>query len=133
VNREGSHLLGTNPNLTKPALNQSNHTLGACFNPSFVICKQEICRWLQTQEAEPYTLLHPKDHLGKHLMMSNCLIGHLLVIAKVNTVLTVTSFCDLEILIIRSKFDMNAFHVAAKRGHLGIFFLSFFFHSFLVL
>jgi ankyrin repeat protein len=41
------------------------------------------------------------------------------------------SFCDLEILKIRSKSDMNAFHVAAKRGHLGIF--CFFFHSFLVL
>lgn len=35
------------------------------------------------------------------------------------------SFCDLEILKIRSKSDMNAFHVAAKRGHLGIFFFSF--------
>lgn len=41
------------------------------------------------------------------------------------------SFCDLEILKIRSKSDMNAFHVAAKRGHLGIFY--FLFHSFLVL
>lgn len=30
------------------------------------------------------------------------------------------NFCDLEILKIRSKSDMNAFHVAAKRGHLGI-------------
>ncbi|WJX10337.1 hypothetical protein P8452_01074 [Trifolium repens] len=30
------------------------------------------------------------------------------------------SFCDLEILKIRSKSDMNAFHVAAKRGHLEI-------------
>ncbi|CAI8605440.1 unnamed protein product [Vicia faba] len=30
------------------------------------------------------------------------------------------SFCDLEILKIRSKSDMNAFHVAAKRGHLDI-------------
>ncbi|CAJ2674350.1 unnamed protein product [Trifolium pratense] len=29
-------------------------------------------------------------------------------------------FCDLEILKIRSKSDMNAFHVAAKRGHLEI-------------
>ncbi|KAK2378203.1 ankyrin repeat-containing protein [Trifolium repens] len=28
------------------------------------------------------------------------------------------SFCDLEILKIRSKSDMKAFHVAAKRGHL---------------
>ncbi|CAJ2634962.1 unnamed protein product [Trifolium pratense] len=28
--------------------------------------------------------------------------------------------CDFEILKIRSKSDMNAFHVAAKRGHLGI-------------
>lgn len=31
------------------------------------------------------------------------------------------SFCDLEVLKIRSKSDMNAFHVAAKQGHLGIF------------
>lgn len=29
-------------------------------------------------------------------------------------------FCDLEVVKIRSKYDMNAFHVAAKRGHLGI-------------
>lgn len=42
------------------------------------------------------------------------------------------NLCDFEILKIRSKSDMNAFHVAAKRGHLGIlhifslFFLSFF-------
>lgn len=33
------------------------------------------------------------------------------------------SFCDLEVVKIRAKSDMNAFHVAAKRGHLGIFFL----------
>jgi ankyrin repeat protein len=39
------------------------------------------------------------------------------------------SFCDLEILKIRSKSDMNAFHVAAKRGHLGIFFLLSFISS----
>ncbi|TKY69240.1 Ankyrin repeat-containing protein [Spatholobus suberectus] len=30
------------------------------------------------------------------------------------------SFCDLEVLKIRSKSDMNAFHVAAKLGHLDI-------------
>ncbi|XP_058728458.1 ankyrin repeat-containing protein At2g01680-like [Vicia villosa] len=30
------------------------------------------------------------------------------------------SFCDLEILKIRSKSDMNVFHIAAKRGHLEI-------------
>ncbi|PNY14829.1 ankyrin repeat-containing protein [Trifolium pratense] len=30
------------------------------------------------------------------------------------------SFCDLEIIKIRSKSDMNAFHVAAKRGNLEI-------------
>ena len=29
-------------------------------------------------------------------------------------------FCDLDVVKIRSKSDMNAFHVAAKRGHLGI-------------
>ncbi|XP_052204521.1 ankyrin repeat-containing protein At2g01680 [Diospyros lotus] len=29
-------------------------------------------------------------------------------------------FCDLQVAVIRSKSDMNAFHVAAKRGHLGI-------------
>ncbi|KAF7827578.1 ankyrin repeat-containing protein [Senna tora] len=29
-------------------------------------------------------------------------------------------FCDLEVVKIRSKSDMNAFHVAAKRGHLEI-------------
>ena len=28
--------------------------------------------------------------------------------------------CDFEVVKIRSKSDMNAFHVAAKRGHLGI-------------
>jgi len=31
--------------------------------------------------------------------------------------------CDLEVLKIRANSDMNAFHVAAKRGHLGWFFL----------
>ncbi|XP_026380601.1 ankyrin repeat-containing protein At2g01680-like [Papaver somniferum] len=29
-------------------------------------------------------------------------------------------FCDIRIVSIRSKLDLNAFHVAAKRGHLGI-------------
>lgn len=29
-------------------------------------------------------------------------------------------FCDVEAVKIRSKSDMNAFHVAAKKGHLGI-------------
>lgn len=29
-------------------------------------------------------------------------------------------FCDLEVVKIRCKSDMNAFDVAAKRGHLGI-------------
>lgn len=33
--------------------------------------------------------------------------------------------CSFEVLKIRSKSDMNAFHVAAKRGHLGRSFLSF--------
>lgn len=28
-------------------------------------------------------------------------------------------FCDFEVIKIRSKSDMNPFHVAAKRGHLG--------------
>lgn len=28
-------------------------------------------------------------------------------------------FCDIQTLKIRSKSDMNVFHVAAKRGHLG--------------
>lgn len=31
------------------------------------------------------------------------------------------SLCDVEVLKIRSKADMNAFHVAAKRGHWGRF------------
>lgn len=31
-------------------------------------------------------------------------------------------FCNIEIAKIRSKHDMNAFHVAAKRGYLGIAF-----------
>jgi len=35
--------------------------------------------------------------------------------------------CDFEVLKIRSKSDMNAFHVAAKRGHLGILLIPFFF------
>ncbi|XP_050234209.1 ankyrin repeat-containing protein At2g01680 [Mercurialis annua] len=29
-------------------------------------------------------------------------------------------FCDVEVVKLRSKSDMNAFHVAAKKGHLGI-------------
>ena len=29
-------------------------------------------------------------------------------------------FCDVQTVKIRSKSDMDAFHVAAKRGHLGI-------------
>lgn len=36
-------------------------------------------------------------------------------------------FCDFEVVKIRSKSDLNAFHVAAKCGHLGIFhFIGFF-------
>lgn len=37
-------------------------------------------------------------------------------------------FCDVQTVKIRSKSDMDAFHVAAKRGHLGILFflISFF-------
>jgi len=34
--------------------------------------------------------------------------------------------CDSEVVKIRSKSDMNAFHVAAKRGHLGILHIPFF-------
>lgn len=30
-------------------------------------------------------------------------------------------FCSLETVKIRSKSDMNAFHIASKRGHLGIY------------
>lgn len=29
-------------------------------------------------------------------------------------------FCDVEIVKIRSRTDMNTFHVAAKKGHLGM-------------
>lgn len=36
------------------------------------------------------------------------------------------SICHFEVVKIRSKADMNAFHVAAKRGNLGSFFLFFF-------
>lgn len=32
-------------------------------------------------------------------------------------------FCGVEIVKIRSKSDLNTFHVAAKRGHLGMIFL----------
>ena len=35
------------------------------------------------------------------------------------------SICHFEVVKIRSKADMNAFHVAAKRGNLGFFFLFF--------
>jgi ankyrin repeat protein len=40
--------------------------------------------------------------------------------------------CDFEILKIRSKSDMNAFHVAAKRGHLGILYIYSYFSFLLV-
>lgn len=33
-------------------------------------------------------------------------------------------FCDLQTVMIRSKSGMDAFHVAAKRGHLGMAFSS---------
>jgi len=60
------------------------------------------------------------------LSMQNDAGETLLYIAAENGVKDLFSFllrlCDLEILKIRSKSDMNAFHVAAKRGHLGIFF-----------
>ncbi|KAL8520766.1 hypothetical protein ACS0TY_011353 [Phlomoides rotata] len=36
------------------------------------------------------------------------------------TFIYLLSFCDLETVNIRAKSDMNAFHVAAARGHLGI-------------
>ena len=39
------------------------------------------------------------------------------------------SICHFEVVKIRSKADMNAFHVAAKRGNLGSFFLFFFYFS----
>lgn len=39
-------------------------------------------------------------------------------------------FCNLETAMIRSKADFDAFHVAAKSGHLGIFSLLFFFVCF---
>lgn len=40
------------------------------------------------------------------------------------------SMCDFEVVKIRSKkADMNAFHVAAKRGNLGSFFFFFHFHG----
>lgn len=32
-------------------------------------------------------------------------------------------FCDVDIVKIRSKSDMNAFHVTAKKGHLGTIFV----------
>lgn len=35
------------------------------------------------------------------------------------------SFCDFEVVKIRSKADMNAFHAAAKRGNLGCYFYFF--------
>ncbi|KAL0302804.1 UNVERIFIED_CONTAM: Ankyrin repeat-containing protein [Sesamum angustifolium] len=34
-------------------------------------------------------------------------------------------FCDLQTVMIRAKSDMDAFHVAAARGHLGIFIFPF--------
>lgn len=34
------------------------------------------------------------------------------------------SFCDLQTVMIRAKSDMDAIHVAAARGHLGIYMLS---------
>lgn len=37
-----------------------------------------------------------------------------------HTFVYLLSFCDLETVKIRAKSDMDAFHVAAARGHLGI-------------
>lgn len=77
--------------------------------------------------------------ISEFLSMQNDAGETLLYIAAENGVKDLFSFllrlCDLEILKIRSKSDMNAFHVAAKRGHLGIviFFILFiviYFHSF---
>lgn len=38
------------------------------------------------------------------------------------------NFCEIQIAMIRSKSDLSAFHIAAKRGHLGIY-VSFSFSS----
>lgn len=62
--------------------------------------------------------------ISEFLSMQNDAGETLLYIAAENGVKDLFSFllrlCDLEILKIRSKSDMNAFHVAAKRGHLEI-------------
>jgi len=77
----------------------------------------------------------PSSSVSEFLSMQNDAGETLLYIAAENGVEDLFSFllrlCDLEILKIRSKSDMNAFHVAAKRGHLGIFFLSFCFLLFI--
>lgn len=43
-----------------------------------------------------------------------------------DTFIFLLGFCDLEVVKIRAKSDMNAFHVAAARGHLGKFHFTFF-------
>lgn len=42
------------------------------------------------------------------------------------------SFCDLQTVKIRAKSDMDAFHVAAARGHLGIFIVPFTSHQWII-
>jgi ankyrin repeat protein len=95
---------------------------------------KELLKHVNKGESSNGSSSSSSSSISEFMFMQNDAGETLLYIAAENGVKDLfcflLSFCDLEILKIRSKSDMNAFHVAAKRGHLGIF---FFFHSFLVL
>lgn len=62
-------------------------------------------------------LMSMQNDAGETLLYIAAEIGHLEVFSFL------LGLCDLEVLKIRANSDMNAFHIAAKSGHLGRFFL----------
>ncbi|KAK2453486.1 ankyrin repeat-containing protein [Trifolium repens] len=87
---------------------------------------KELLKHVNKGESSNGSSSSSSSSISEFMFMQNDAGETLLYIAAENGVKDLfcflLSFCDLEILKIRSKSDMNAFHVAAKRGHLGIFF-----------
>jgi len=79
---------------------------------------------LRTSEGVISEVMSMQNDAGETLLYMAAEIGHREVFSFL------LGLCDLEVLKIRANSDMNAFHVAAKRGHLGRFFLLCFFWFF---
>ncbi|XP_014521114.1 ankyrin repeat-containing protein At2g01680 [Vigna radiata var. radiata] len=72
------------------------------------------CKGEGTSEGVISELMTMQNDEGETLLYIAAEIGHREVFSFL------LGFCDLEVLKIRANSDMNAFHVAAKRGHLDI-------------